>query len=93
MTDREQFAILAFIIGILLLMVWWTSQPAESAQQEYEVYVIQPEDSIDGIVRARYPEENPTEMIHIVREINGKDGELLDPWKIWPGQRIKVPLL
>lgn len=92
MTDREQFYLAAFIIGILLLLAWWTSQPAESAQPErYEVYVVQPEDTIDGIVRAKYPEKNPTEMTYIVREINGKDGKLLNPGKIFPGQRLRIP--
>jgi len=91
MTDREQFAIAAFIIGILLLLAWCT-YPAESAQPErYEVYVVQPEDTLWEIARDKYPNEHTGEMVYRIRALNGKDGKLLEPGKIFPGQRLRIP--
>ena len=92
MTDREQFYLAAFIIGVLLLLGWWTSQPAESAQPErYKVHIVQPNETLWEIARDKYPDQHTGSKVYEIRKLNGKNGEFLDPGKISPGQRIKIP--
>ncbi len=92
MSGREHFGIVVFVVGLLLLLAWWTSQPAESAQPErHDVHVVQPGQTLWDIAKDKFPGEHTGSKVYEIRELNGKDGELLDPGKIFPGQRLRIP--
>lgn len=86
MTNREQFWIAAVIVAVLLI-IWWACQPAESAQvKNYDVYVVQPGDTLNAIAKKYRPDKDWREVVWEIEQLNS-----ITPM-IFSGQRIKVPV-
>lgn len=93
MTGRKYAGLIAYLVLVVTVvaLIWYANR-AESAQpQRYEVYVVQAGQTLWDIARERYPGAHTGELVHRIRELNGKNGELLSP-VIHVGDELLVPV-
>ncbi len=79
--------LIVFVSGIVALGAHLSDSPNALLDGVYQEIVVQPGDSLWAIARTFRPQEDPRDIVGLIRELNG-----LREATVYPGQRLVVPI-